>query len=78
MVQSPYKESFYCIYCKLFITYENKPETYNFVTGFKKWWKLDPKVSLHEGSYEHKANFEKRKILGRQLKQNKTIDAANQ
>lgn len=48
------------------------------MTGFQKWWKFDPKVHLHKGSDAHKAIFEKWKIFGLQLKQNKKIDAVNQ
>ena len=49
--------------------------TSTFVTGFRKWWKLNPKVQDHEKSEEHLNSLEKWKTLAVGLRQGKTVDA---
>lgn len=74
MVYSPNSGSLYCFCCRLFATSITKL-TSKFVTGFQKWWKLNPKVYEHESSENHLQFLEKWKIMEANLKTNKTIDA---
>lgn len=78
MVYSPSKKSLFCFCCKLFNTDEKTADTSKFITGFQNWWKLNPKVSLHENSDQHLSNLEKWKTLGSRLLHNKTIDCVQQ
>lgn len=78
MVDSHLNKSLYCCCCKRFTGDENKPGISSFVTGFRTWWKLNPKVRQHENSDDHLANLKKWKTLGLQLKLNKTIDGTTQ
>nr|XP_047123047.1 LOW QUALITY PROTEIN: zinc finger MYM-type protein 1-like [Hydra vulgaris] len=73
MVYSPNSGNLYCFCCLLFASITNL--TSKFVTGFQKWWKLNPKVYEHESSDNHLRFLEKWKILETNLKSNNTIDA---
>lgn len=53
--------------CKLFYTGGKPADTSKFITGFWNWRKLNPKVYLHENSYQHLSNLVKWKILGSRL-----------
>nr|CAI5822824.1 unnamed protein product [Callosobruchus analis] len=49
-----------------------------FISGYQKWWKLNPNISLHESSHQHVSNLEKWKTLAVGLKKNETIDKVNE
>lgn len=71
MVYSPISNKLYCFCCRLFAI--DKFES-SFISGFHKWWKLNPKVSDHETSHDHLKNFEVWKTLEVRLKSHTTID----
>ncbi|XP_053569321.1 LOW QUALITY PROTEIN: zinc finger MYM-type protein 1-like [Bombina bombina] len=76
MVYSPVSENLYCFCCRLFAI--SATDTISkFVTGFQKWWKLNPKVHNHETSEDHLRCLENWKTLAAGLKMHKTIDAEN-
>ena len=74
MVYSPVSKNLYCFCCRLFAV-SATDMTSKFVTGFRKWWKLNPKVHVHETSEQHLLCLEKWKTLAAGLKLHKTIDA---
>nr|XP_033788702.1 zinc finger MYM-type protein 1-like [Geotrypetes seraphini] len=74
MVYSKSKNCLFCFCCRLFADSETKAGTSVFVTGFKNWWKLNPKVPEHEQSEQHLFCLEQWKTLARGLELHKTID----
>nr|XP_033788676.1 zinc finger MYM-type protein 1-like [Geotrypetes seraphini] len=74
MVYSKSKNCLFCFCCRLFADSETKAGTSVFVTGFKNWWKLNPKVPEHERSEQHLFCLEQWKTLARGLELHKTID----
>ncbi|XP_063794591.1 zinc finger MYM-type protein 1-like [Pseudophryne corroboree] len=74
MVYSVVSNKLYCFCCRLFAISATSM-TSKFVTGFQKWWKLNPKVHNHETSEEHLCCLEKWKTLAAGLRLHKTIDA---
>lgn len=78
MIYSPTKKMLFCFCCRLFSTDFKESGTSKFVSGFDKWWKLNPKVPHHEYSEEHLTSLEKWKTLAAQLKSKSTVDALYQ
>ncbi|XP_043276006.1 zinc finger MYM-type protein 1-like [Venturia canescens] len=74
MVYSPRTNNLYCFCCRMFAT--SSTDAITFVSGFQKWWKLNPKVMEHEVTTEHLENLEKWKTLETRLRLHKTIDHA--
>ena len=74
MVYSTTSHSLYCFCCRLF-TVQPKSISPKFVTGFDKWWKLNPKVERHESSRDHIENLELWKTMSMNLRLGMTIDA---
>ena len=74
MVYSTTSHSPYCFCCRLFIV-QPKSISSKFVTGFDKWWKLNPKVERHESSRDHIENLELWKTMCMNLRLGMTIDA---
>ncbi|XP_050548310.1 zinc finger MYM-type protein 1-like, partial [Daktulosphaira vitifoliae] len=72
MVFSLSTNKLYCFCCRIFATDDDLEK--KFVSGFDRWWKLNPKVTQHESSNEHLSNFEKWKTLTVRLHSGKTID----
>lgn len=79
LAYSKSKEQLFCFCCKLFAD-PNEPESKKstFVTGFEKWWKLNPKIGEHEESSPHLTALEKWTELSARLRLNQTIDHARQ
>ncbi|XP_051168336.1 zinc finger MYM-type protein 5-like [Leptopilina boulardi] len=73
MVYSPISKQLYCFCCRLFASSDENGSL--FVSGFFKWWKLNPKVVQHENSEEHLENLEKWKLFETGLKLQNTIDS---
>lgn len=72
-VYSLVSEKLYCFCCRLFAVSATQT-TSKFVTGFQKWWKLRPKVLVHETFEEHLHCLEQWKTLAARLRLHKTID----
>ncbi|XP_043476438.1 zinc finger MYM-type protein 1-like [Leptopilina heterotoma] len=73
MIYSPNSKQLYCFCCRLFASSDETESL--FVSGFFKWWKLNPKVVQHENSEEHLGNLEKWKLFETGLKLENTIDS---
>ena len=73
MVYSSESGHLYCFCCRLFATAINTKAS-KFVTGFDKWWKLNPKIQDNETFTGHLESLEKWKTLAVRLKLNTTID----
>ncbi|XP_030066678.1 zinc finger MYM-type protein 1-like [Microcaecilia unicolor] len=78
MAYSKSKNCLFCFCCRLFADNETKAGTSVFITGFKNWWKLNPKVPEHELSEQHLSCLEKWKTLAMGLQLQKTIDKIHQ
>ncbi|CAH2015699.1 unnamed protein product [Acanthoscelides obtectus] len=76
MAYSLVKESLFCFCCRLFGVVDKAG--FNSINGFKKWWKLNPKVLEHESSSAHNDNFNKWKSLEVRLQVGATIDKQEQ
>ena len=74
MVYSLVGKQLHCFSCRLFTTTVSNL-TSKLMTGFKDWWKMNPKVRDHEKSEDHLSHFEKWKLLDTRLRLNKTIDS---
>ena len=74
MVYSTTSHSLYCFCCRLF-TVQPKSISSKFVTGFDKWWKLNPKVERHESSRDHIELLELWESMSMNLRLGMTIDA---
>lgn len=77
MVYSLSKKSLLCFCCRLLLM-RKKTWTSSFVTGFKTWWKQNPKVSDHEASKEHLSCLEKWKTLAVGLTLERIVDHIRQ
>lgn len=75
MVYSPISNKLYCFCCRLFQENVNQKQQSSFITGFDKWWKLNPKVVEHERSHPHEDRVKKWKLLDKGLRLDCTIDS---
>ncbi|GBP78859.1 Zinc finger MYM-type protein 1 [Eumeta japonica] len=66
----------YCFCCRLFASLDDLSKP--FVSGYQKWWKLNPNISLQESSHQHLSNLEKWITLAVGLKKNEIIDKVNE
>lgn len=73
LMYSPISQKLYCFCCMLFVAQVTATTT-KFVTGFDSWWKLNPKIHVHERSDEHIRCLEKWKTMSTNLKFNSNID----
>ncbi|XP_047027728.1 52 kDa repressor of the inhibitor of the protein kinase-like [Helicoverpa zea] len=76
MIYSTSTNMLYCFCCRLFASMDDLSKP--FISGYQKWWKLNPNISLYESSHQHVSNLEKWKTLAVGLKKNETIDKVNE
>ena len=78
MLCSPKNGCLYCFSCRLFLSQKEQERQSAFVRdGFRKWWKLNPKVVEHEKSREHHLAFDKLKELEMRLNRGETLDKSH-
>ncbi|KAK5642822.1 hypothetical protein RI129_008989 [Pyrocoelia pectoralis] len=75
MIYSTSTNMLYCFCCRLFASTDDLSKP--FVSGYQKWWKLNPNIAIHESSHQHVSNLGKWKTLSVGLKNNETIDKVN-
>lgn len=73
MSYSPSKSALFCFCCRSFA--RGTKSKFNSPDGFRKWWKLNPKVREHEASLIHQDALTKWQELRMRLAANRTIDA---
>lgn len=83
MLYSPVSKCLYCFCCRLFLRDQSgqtgkQTQSAFAANGFRRWWKLNPKVAQHENSKEHQLAFEKWKELEMRLNKNQTLDKSLQ
>ena len=76
MVYSPINHYLFCFCCRLLADRVTE-STSEFVSGFQKWWKPNPRLREHVESKQHIENLEKWKTLTVNLNIGNTIDAAS-
>jgi hypothetical protein len=78
-VYSPANKCLYCFCCRLFLREKSGQagkQTHSAfaANGFRRWWKLNPKLAQHENSKEHQLAFDNWKELEMRLNKNQTLD----
>jgi len=73
LLYSKANESLYCFCCRLFLNENQRKSNLSKNPGFNKFWKLNPKISIHENSPEHIRAFTDWKKLEMALSKGKTL-----